>query len=114
MTDERPQNSPTGSDRRREARLAAAVPVLVGGTLGPGARFDEKTTTVDISDHGARVHLRLQIRLKVGTEVMVENLATGEKQLFRVARVGEPGRGGYEVGLEALAPAPTFWRLGSA
>lgn len=97
-------------ERRREARQPVAVPVLVGGRLGAGSRFDEKTTTMDVSEHGARVELRLQIRLQVGTEVTVENLATGEKQGFRVARVSEPGGGRYDIGLEASELAPNFWR----
>lgn len=96
-------------ERRREARQAAAVPVLVGGQLGTGARFDEKTTTVDVSERGARIELRLQIRLEVGAQITVENLATGEKRAFRVARVVGKARGSYEVGLEASEPTPGFW-----
>ncbi|OFV84326.1 MAG: hypothetical protein A2620_03870 [Acidobacteria bacterium RIFCSPHIGHO2_01_FULL_67_28] len=96
-------------ERRREARQAGAVPVLVGGKLGTGTRFDEKTTTVDVSARGARVQLRLQIKLEPGTEVTVENLASGEQQVFRVARVGERVPGGYEIGLEAADAKPGFW-----
>jgi len=97
------------SERRREARQAAAMPVLVGGKLGTGARFDEKTLTLDVSGRGARVLLRLQIKLEPGTEVTVENLATGQQQVFRVVHVGTRQLGGYEVGLEAAGAKPGFW-----
>src|SRR3990170_3498522 len=93
----------------REARQAGTVPGLVGGELGIAARFDEKTTTVDVSARGARVPLRLQVKLEPGTEVTVENLAPGEQQVFRVARVGGRLPGGYEIGLEATDAKPGFW-----
>ncbi len=96
-------------ERRGEARQTAAVPVLVGGKLGTGTRFDEKTLTLDVSGRGVRVLLRLQIRLEPGTEVTVENLATGQQQVFRVVHVGTRQLGGYEVGLEAAAAKPGFW-----
>lgn len=96
-------------ERRRETRQAVSVPVLVGGKLGTGARFDEKTLTLDVSGRGARVLLRLQIKLEPGTEVTVENLDTGQQQVFRVVHVGVRQLGGYEVGLEARQPAPDFW-----
>ncbi len=96
-------------ERRREARQAVAVPVLVGGKLGTGARFDEKTTTLDVSARGARLQLRLQIKLEPGTEVTVENLASGEQQVFRVVHAGAPAGSGYEIGLEAADAKPGFW-----
>jgi len=96
-------------ERRREARQSAAMPVLVGGKLGTGTRFDEKTLTLDVSGRGARVLLRLQIKLEPGTEVTLENLASGEQQVFRVVHVGGRQLGGYEVGLEAVYAKPGFW-----
>lgn len=97
------------AERRREPRQPVAVPVLVGGKLGTGARFDEKTLTLDVSGRGARVLLRLQIKLEPGTEVTIENLATGRQQVFRVVHAGTRQLGGYEVGLEAAEPQPNFW-----
>lgn len=105
----RPQSPRTALDKRHLSRQAAAVPVLVSGLLGRGTRFDERTTTLDVSERGASLHLNT--RLSQGTTVMVENLATGERLLFRVVRVAEHQRGGYEIGLEAPEPPPHFWRL---
>lgn len=100
---------PKQTERRRESRQPVAVPVLVGGKLGTGARFDEKTLTLDVSARGARLLLRLQIKLEPGSEVTVENLATGKQQVFRVVHAGARQLGGYEVGLEAVEAQADFW-----
>jgi len=102
-------DKPKQPERRREPRQPAAVPVLVGGKLGTGARFDEKTLTLDVSGRGARVLLRLQIKLEPGSEVTIENLATGKQQVFRVVHAGTRQLGGYEVGLEAAELQADFW-----
>lgn len=96
-------------NHRQVRRQGTSVPVLVSGLLGRGTRFDERTTTMDVSERGAC--LRLQTRLSLGSAVMVENLATGERLLFRVARVDEHSHGGFEIGLEAPDPPSNFWRL---
>lgn len=110
MAEKRPESPLPAGERRGAPRQAVAVPVIVSGTLAPGTRFDEKTTTMDVSARGARVHLHLRMRLEKGTEVKVENVTTGEQERFRVAYVNEQPRGGYEMGLEALEPSPSFWR----
>lgn len=109
---EQPSGAWSAPNQRPRSRQAAAVPVLVSGLLGRGTRFDERTTTLEVSERGASLHLN--IRLPPGAAVMVENLATGERLLFRVVRADEHGRGGYEIGLEAPEPPPNFWRLGWA
>ena len=106
---EKPPGRRAAPDNRQVTRQAAVVPVLVSGLLGRGTRFDERTTTLNVSERGASLHLNT--RLAQGTAVMVENLATGERLLFRVVRVDEHQRGGYEIGLEAPEPPANFWRL---
>lgn len=109
MKDEPPPSKPPRVEKRRASRQHAAVPVLVSGLLGRKTRFDERTNTLNVSDYGAC--LRLQTHPPVGTAVMVENLTTGERVLFRVARVNDDVRGGYQVGVHAPESAPHFWRL---
>ena len=108
MRDPSPQRQGTAVEDRRGSRQVVAVPVIVSGRLARGTCFAQKTR-VDVSEDGARLHL--QTCLPVGTAVMVENLATSERLLFRVVRVAEHTRGGYEIGLEAPDPPPDFWRL---
>jgi PilZ domain len=96
-------------NRRRSQRVLLRIPIAVIAT-GPDKKMArEQTFTSVVNAHGALIALDLPVRL--GQVVILQNPETNEEQSCRVVRVS-PGREGKpEVGLEFLKPSPNFWRI---
>jgi len=99
----------TKNDRRRSQRVLLRMPIAV---IGPGP--DKKMTreqgyTSVVNAHGALITLELPLR--VGQVIILQNPETGEEQSCRVIRVSPVREGKAEVGIEFLTPAPNFWRV---
>ena len=95
--------------KRCEPRTPIELPARIFGTDTGGKIFSENVTTVDVSQHGAKLRgvcARVQLDEIIG--VTHEN----NKVHFRVKWIGEPGtpREG-QIGLLNLAPAKPFWGL---
>jgi len=86
--------------RRREQRIAMALPVRVSGTDLHGNPFSQDAETIDISRRGGRVRWIACLR---GPGDIIEVRFQKEKARFRVAWIGEAGskREG-QVGLEVV------------
>jgi len=69
----------------------------------------EQTHTSVVNAHGALILLELPVR--PGQTVILQNPETSEEQSCRVVRVNRAPEGKTEVAIEFLKPAPKFWRV---
>jgi hypothetical protein len=96
-------------NRRRSQRVLLRIPIVV---LAPGPdkkMAREQTHTLVVNAHGALIALELPVR--VGQVIIVQNPETNEEQSCRVIRFNPSREGKAEVGFEFLKPAPHFWRI---
>ena len=101
----------SASDRRRSQRVYLRIPIAV---IAPGPdkkMVREQTHTVVVNAHGALI--RLELKVREGQTIILQNPETAEEQTCRVIRVksGTLADGKVEVGIEFLRPAPKFWRV---
>ncbi len=102
-------NSGSPSDRRRSQRVYLRIPIAV---IAPGAdkkMSREMTHTIVVNAHGALILLELPVR--EGQTIILQNPETSEEQTCRVVRLNRTPQGKTEVGIEFLKPAPNFWRV---
>jgi hypothetical protein len=98
----------TKSNRRRSRRVLIHVSLeIVGGTNGES--FREETGTLAINAHGALILLAAPVELE--QHLRLRHRGTQEEQDCTVVFVGEEQEGKTQVGIEFLAPAPSFWRI---
>jgi len=69
----------------------------------------EQTHTVVVNGHGALI--RLDLKVRVGQTIILQNPETSEEQTCRVIHVNTLAEGKTEVAIEFLKPAPKFWRV---
>ena len=99
-------------ERRRSQRIPLRVPILVEGRTVDGKPFGEKTYTLEINRHGARIVL--QSNPQPGGRVAITNLQTKSRCPFQiVSRPGKPLEKdkGTEHGIECLDPRINFWGI---
>ena len=104
-----PSNPGPQHDRRRSQRVYLKIPIAV---IAPGAdrrMSREQTHTSVVNAHGALILLELPVRQ--GQTIILQNPETSEEQPCRVIRVGHTPEGKTEVAIEFLKPAPKFWRV---
>jgi hypothetical protein len=92
--------------QRREPRKPE-VPVRIFGTDSPGKIFSENVTTLDVSQHGAKLR---GVRARVKVEEIIGATYGQKKVHFRVKWTGEPGSpNDGKIGLLNLTPEDPFW-----
>jgi len=97
------------SNRRRSQRVLLRMPIAVIAS-GPDKKMvREQTNTLVVNAHGALIHLDLPVR--IGQVVILQNPETFEEQSCRVIRVNPVLGSRTEVGIEFLKPAANFWRV---
>ena len=96
--------------QRRSCRLAISIPLRVFGTDYRGKDFTEDTTTLVVSQHGAKI--RLDHQLLPEQEIRLLSRPTGREALFRVVSKvgGAEGRHTF-WGVECLDPGNNIWGL---
>ena len=85
------------------------VAVRVKGTDAQGKAFEEETDTLAINAHGALIGIKT--RITSGSKVKLKHKMTEEEQDCNVVFLGPVREGKAEIGLEFVAPRPTFWRV---
>jgi hypothetical protein len=97
------------NDRRRSQRVLLRIPIAVISP-GPDKKMArEQTHTLLVNAHGALINLDLPVR--VGQVVILQNPETSEEQSCRIIRVSPVRKGKSEFGIEFLKPTPNFWRV---
>jgi hypothetical protein len=95
---------------RRSERVFLRIPIEIVGKDAEGKEFREKTFTVVINRHGARISA--QRSLFADQQITITNLHNGASCPFRV--VGQAGRSlgeGAEWGVECLEPSVEIWGI---
>jgi hypothetical protein len=102
-------NSGPTSDRRRSQRVYLRIPIAVIAP-GPDKKMArEQTHTVVVNGHGALI--RLDLKVRIGQTIILQNPETSEEQTCRVIPVSTLAEGKTDVAIEFLKPAPKFWRV---
>lgn len=101
------QPMPPPSDKRRSHRLLLQIAVTVRGRDIRQQLFDEESHTLVINAHGGLITLAAIVR--EGTELSLQNKATGEQHIGTVVFLGPTHEGKREVGFEFRTPAGNFW-----
>jgi hypothetical protein len=99
-------------ERRRSQRIPLRMPILVEGRTAEGKPFEEKTYTLEINRHGARIVLLCSPQ--PGGRIAITNLQTKTKCPFQV--VNRPGKPldkekGADWAVECLDPQADFWGI---
>jgi hypothetical protein len=96
--------------KRRTERILLRIPVEVSGTGTDGKTFREKTHTMAINRHGARVALLAPVQR--GGLLKITNLQNAKTCAFRVvAGVDKSLSGAPEWGVECLEAGTNFWGI---
>jgi len=96
--------------KRRSERVLLRIPIEVKGTDAEGKPFTEKTHTLVINRHGARIALKAP--LKPEARITITNRQSAMSCPFRVVgRTGKSLGEGPEWGVECLEPGVDFWGI---
>jgi len=95
--------------RRRTQRVLMRVPVNISGQSTRGSQFDEQTHTLSVNAHGASILLFASVR--IGQQLKLVNIATGDEAECTVAHVGQPKADRTEVGVFFVLANPRFWHV---
>ncbi|MGD0921552.1 MAG: PilZ domain-containing protein [Terriglobia bacterium] len=96
--------------KRRSERVLLQIPIEVKGTDAEGKPFTERTHTVTINRHGARIALKTPVQAE--GRITIVNQRSGRSCPFRVVgRTGKSLGGGPEWGVECLGPGVNFWGI---
>jgi len=99
-----------GEQKRRSERVLLSIPIEVRGTNAEGQPFAEKTHTLVINRHGARIALKTALQPEA--RVTIVNRQSAISCPFRVVgRTGKSLGGGPEWGVECLEPDVNFWGI---
>lgn len=95
---------------RRSERIVLRLPIEVKGITPDGMPFLERTHTLAINRHGARIVLHQ--KPQPGSRVTILNLQNNMGCPFKVVgRVGKPTNDEAEWGVECLQPDINFWGI---
>jgi len=96
--------------KRRSERVLLRIPIQVKGTGEDGKPFSEKTHTVIINRHGARIASKNSLQPEA--HITITNLQNMMSCPFRVVgRTGKSLGEGPEWGVECLEPEVNFWGI---
>jgi hypothetical protein len=94
---------------RRSRRFPLHVPVVVYGRSNANQPFRDKTHTLNVDAHGAR--LAVSAELERGQTILVVNSFTQEERECRVVHVGPKQSGRCKVGIEFVDSKGNFWHI---
>jgi hypothetical protein len=95
--------------RRRSQRLMLRVKVRVSGHSRNQEPFEEETTTLVASPHGALVLLATP--LSKGQRVTLTNVDANTAQECIITHIGDVEGDCVQIGVDFLTPNPTFWPI---
>jgi hypothetical protein len=95
--------------RRRSMRVLLSVPITVSGKSADNQIFIEDTRTLVVNAHGALISLGASVAAE--QQVVLSNKATHQTLECRVVYVGSQQAGKAQMGIEFIAPSPTFWQI---
>jgi hypothetical protein len=103
-----PASAVPKSNRRRDHRVAAFLPVFIYAH-SHDEPFVEHAVTLNVSASGGLLSLSRDVA--PSQELLIANTQTDEELTCRIARVTKTQAGTVLVGFEFLRPAPHFWSI---
>lgn len=101
------QTSSLKTDRRRQSRIQAVLPVRIRGIDTSGCSFEELAITLDLTPTGARLG---SIRRTMNTLDTLVVFYRQRRMEFRVVWTKQlEGRKEHQLGLEAVSQAKESW-----
>jgi hypothetical protein len=97
------------ANRRRSQRILMQVPVRISTPSGATAPFEEDSTTMSISAHGALI--LMSGRVKKGQRLILSNIRTESDLECIVAYIGESQGARAEVGVAFVMSSSAFWHV---
>lgn len=95
--------------RRRSARLAMRLKVVLSGVNAQAQPFEERTETIEVSKYGAKVLTRED--LKIGALLSLVRPDSDRASKFKVAyQAARNAEGRHETGIEFVG-VDTFWGI---
>ena len=98
------------SNKRRSSRVVIDIPVTVFGQDTSGKIFQEESSTVTVSTHGACVLLSTDIDTQ--KPALLINAKTKDEAQCRVVHRREVENGRREIGFDFETPHPKIWGIG--
>jgi hypothetical protein len=99
----------SGVNQRRSQRILLSVAVDVSGKRKDQTAFQESTTTIVVSAHGALVTLREPV--VEGQTLQLKNLSSSQQVPCTVRDVAKLADGSAEVGIEFDSKSERFWHV---
>ena len=98
------RKTPRSKERRNKVREVISAPVRVRGVVGPDRKFDETTTTINLSPTGILIETSSEayyrsMRLSVTLPYDDSTASVQTEQEGRVVRIGEPHGGRRTVAI---------------
>lgn len=97
------------TNRRRSQRIMLQVPVRINAPHGAARSFEEESSTLAISAHGALI--LLSERVKKGQQLILSNVQTDSSIDCIVAHIGDAQGDRLQVGVEFMMSSSVFWHV---
>jgi c-di-GMP-binding flagellar brake protein YcgR len=96
-------------ERRRTARVALFVDVIVEGLSQENEKFKVRTRTQSVSGHGGSMMLDTQVAM--GQLLLLTNEFSGDQTECKVVALRESRDGRRTVAFEFAGPHVNFWKM---
>jgi hypothetical protein len=96
-------------DRRRTARVALCVDLLVHGETEHDGRFKTEARAISVSGHGGMMTLEPEVM--IGQKLMLINMNSGQKAECKVVSAKPVRDGKRNVAFEFTAADINFWKM---
>ena len=96
-------------ERRRTARVALCVDLIVHGETESSGRFKAETRTLSVSGHGGMMALEPEVR--IGQKLILINVSSGQKAECKVLSAKPVRDGKRNVAFEFVSAEINFWKM---
>jgi hypothetical protein len=96
-------------ERRRTARVALCVDLIVHGELESSGKFKAEARTLSVSRHGGMMALEPEVR--IGQKLMLINVNSGQKAECKVVSAKPVRDGKRNVAFEFVPAEINFWKM---
>lgn len=96
-------------ERRRTARVALCVDLIVHGETESNGMFKAQTRTLSVSGHGGMMALDPEVT--IGQKLILINVNSGEKAECRVVSLKTARDGKRNVAFEFTSSEINFWKV---
>ena len=96
-------------ERRRTARVALCVDLIVHGDTESSGKFKVEARTLSVSRHGGMMALEPEVR--IGQKLMLINVNSGQKAECKVVSAKPVRDGKRNVAFEFVSAEINFWKM---